>query len=222
VQAAYGGPTAAGQSFSYFTVLTYWGIAFYFLFASIHTFTYARHGTPALNRWPRLLQVLHSFFYTTIVTFPFLVTIVFWAILYVGPWYKDKYDAWSNISQHAMNSLFALFEAFIPRTNPRPWIHLPFIIVILALYLGLAYLTRATEGFYVYNFLNPAQGAGKTAGYILGIAAGIIVVFLIVKGLMWIRKWLTEKKLGMTGKFYGGRSIGHGDVELEAVRMWEK
>jgi hypothetical protein len=219
---AYGGRAAAGQSFSYFTVLTYWGIAFYFLFASIHTFTYARHGTPALNRWPRLLQVLHSFFYTTIVTFPFLVTIVFWAILYVGPWYTREYDAWSNISQHAMNSLFALFEAFIPRTNPRPWIHLPFIILILALYLGLAYLTKATQGFYVYNFLNPAQGAGKTAGYILGIAAGIIVVFLIVKGLMWTRKWFTETKLGMTGKFHGGRSLGHGDVELEAVRVWEK
>jgi hypothetical protein len=203
-------------------VLTYWGIAFYFLFASFHTFTYARYGTPALNRWPRLLQVLHSFFYTTIVTFPFLVTIVFWTILYVGPWYTDKYDAWSNISQHAMNSLFALFEAFIARTNPRPWIHLPFIVIILALYLGLAYLTKATEGFYVYNFLNPAQGAGKTAGYILGIAAGIIVVFVIVKGLTWTRKWFTEKKLGMTGKFHGGRSLGHGDVELEAVRMWEK
>lgn len=59
-------------------------------------------------------------------------------------------------------------------------------------------------------------------GYILGIAAGIIVVFLIVKGLVWVRKWFTETKLGMTGKFHGGRALGHGDVELEAVRMWEK
>jgi hypothetical protein len=218
----YGGPTAAGQSFSYFTNLTYWGLAFYFLFASIHTFTYARHGTPTLNRWPRLLQVLHSFFYTTIVTFPFLVTIVYWAVLYPGSWFPYRYDAWTNVSQHAINSLFALFEAFLTRTNPRPWIHLPFIIIILALYLGLAYLTRYTQGFYVYAFLDPSKGAGKTAGYILGIAAGIVVVFVIVKGLMWTRKWFTEKKLDMTGKFHGGRPLGTGDVELEAVRMWEK
>jgi hypothetical protein len=121
-----------------------------------------------------------------------------------------------------MNSLFALFEAFLTRTNPRPWIHLPLIIIILALYLGLAYLTRYTQGYYVYGFLDPSKGAGRTAGYILGIAAGIIVVFLIVKGLMWMRKWFTETKLGRTGKFHDGRPLGTGDVELEAVRMWEK
>jgi hypothetical protein len=222
VQSNYGGPTVVGESFSYFTILTYWGLAFYFLFASIHTFTYARHGTPALNRWPRLLQVLHSLFYTTIIVFPFLVTIVYWAYIYPGSWYPLRYDAWTNISQHAMNSLFALFEAFFTRTNPRPWMHLPFIILIMALYLGLAYLTKYTQGRYVYKFLNPSQGAGKTAGWILGIAAAIIIIFCIMKGLMWVRKLFTETKLGRTGKFHGGRPIGTGDVELEAVRMWEK
>lgn len=29
------------------------------------------------------------------------------------------------------------------------------LIVILACYLGLAYLTYDTEGFYVYGFLDP-------------------------------------------------------------------
>jgi hypothetical protein len=121
-----------------------------------------------------------------------------------------------------MNTLFALFEVFIPRTNLRPWIHLPFVVILLALYLGLAYLTRYTEGFYVYNFLDPGKGVGKTVGYIFGVLAGAVVVFSLVKLLMWGRKWLTEVKLGMTGKFHGGRPMGHGDVELETPRMWEK
>ena len=30
------------QSFSYFTVLTYWGLAFYFLVAGVHTAGYSR------------------------------------------------------------------------------------------------------------------------------------------------------------------------------------
>ena len=197
-------------------------MTFYFLFAALHTLSYARHGTPYLNRWPRPLQALHSFYYTTIVTFPFLVTIVYWKILYSGVWFDNEQDAWSNISQHAMNSLFALMELLFTRINPPPMIHLLWLIVILALYLGLAFLTHYTQNIYVYSFLDPASGTGKRAGYIVGILVGAIIVFLIIEGVAWGRKWLTEKKWGCEGKFHGGRSMAQGDSELEAVRKWEK
>jgi hypothetical protein len=221
VQPSYGGGSQASLSFSYFTILTYWGLAFYFLFAAIHTFTYARSGTPLLSRWPRPLQALHALYYTTIVVYPFVVTIVFWAVLF-SAWWNRRYYQWSNISEHAMNSLFALTEIFLPRTTVRPWIHLLWLIVILACYLGLAYLTHYTRGVYVYGFLDPADGKGKLVGYVFGILAGVIVIFLIVQGVIWLRKWLTEKKWGREGKFHGGRAKGQGDADLEAVRMWEK
>lgn len=88
-------PFEAGLDFSYFTSLTFWGLAFYFAVASAHGFSYASArkrsdrevrsqdgfgGTmseehlPWLARWPKWLQSLHSFFYTTIVVFPFIVT----------------------------------------------------------------------------------------------------------------------------------------------------
>ena len=85
---------------SYFTSLTFWGIAFYFLFSAIHTFIYAHRGYAPLDHWPRPLQALHSLFYTTVVTFPFLVTIVYWVVLYDGPWFPLDFDAWSNVSPH--------------------------------------------------------------------------------------------------------------------------
>ncbi|KAI6093113.1 hypothetical protein F4821DRAFT_75412 [Hypoxylon rubiginosum] len=66
-----------GNNFSYFTVLTYWGIAFYFTFAAIHTFTYARTGTALLDRWPCSQKALHVLLFTSIATLPFLVTIVY-------------------------------------------------------------------------------------------------------------------------------------------------
>lgn len=203
------------------TVLCYWGLSFYFLTASIHTFSYALHGgTPLLNRFPRPLQALHSLFYTTIVCYPFLVTIVYWGVIFAGPWFPLEFNAWSNISEHAMNSGFALFEISMTRTHPPPWIHLLWLIVILACYLGLAYLTHYTKGIYVYSFLDPSKG--PVAGYVFGIAAGIIIIFCIVKGLIWVRKWVTEKKMGKTGKFYAGRQMGQGEVELETSRAWEK
>ncbi|RDL33299.1 Uncharacterized protein BP5553_08738 [Venustampulla echinocandica] len=223
------------NSFSYFTVLTYWGIAFYFLIAAIHTFSYALNGgTPLLNRFPRPLQALHHLFWSTIITYPFLVTIVFWVILYSPP-FDTNFALWSNVSQHGLNSAFALFEIIFTRINPAPWIHLLFLVIILACYCGLAYLTQYTKHFYVYSFLDPnpkvvdatgknigGVGKGAVVGYVFGIAAGIIVVFSIVKGITWVRKWVTERKMGREGVFYKGRRMGQGEVELETTRMWDK
>lgn len=86
------------QSFSYFTNLTYWGLAFYFLFSALHTLSYARTGTSWLQNWPQPLQAAHAIFYSTIVTFPILVTIVFWAVLYSGLWFPVVFNAWTNVS----------------------------------------------------------------------------------------------------------------------------
>lgn len=97
-QGTHGLADANDSDLSYFTNLTFWGIAFYFLFSAVHTYLYARRGYAPLDRWPRLLQALHSLFYTTVVTFPLLVTIVFWVLLYDGPWYPVEFDAWSNVS----------------------------------------------------------------------------------------------------------------------------
>lgn len=198
-----GGCKDVRQSFSYFTILTFWGLGFYFLVAAIHTLTYAIRGRPLLDRFPRPLQALHSLFYTTVITFPFLVTIVYWVVLYENPWFTSEFKAWSNVSQHGLNSLFALFEIFIPRTNPPLWIHIVWLVLILAGYLGIAYITVADQGFYTYNFLDHDEigGRGIVAAYVMGILVGTIIVFCIVWGIIWVRKWLTEKKLGMEGKF---------------------
>jgi hypothetical protein len=50
---------------------------------------------------------------------------------------------------------------------------------MVACYLGVAYITKATQGFYVYSFLNPSKGP-ILAAYIVGILVGSIVVFVIV------------------------------------------
>ncbi|KAL8951969.1 MAG: hypothetical protein Q9222_002092 [Ikaeria aurantiellina] len=113
---------------------------------------------------------------------------------------ETDYLAVLQTSQHALNTVFAAFEILIPRTPPPPPAHLPIIVILLALYLALAYLTHATAGFYPYSFLDPKKGSGKLAGYILGILAAACVIFGIVWVIIWARRWLTETKLGMHGK----------------------
>jgi hypothetical protein len=154
-----------GREFSYFTIITFWGIAFYFLVAAIHTFTYALRSRPLLDSFPRFLQALHSLYYTTIVTFPFIVTIVYWGILYAGPWFPIRFQAWKNVTQHALNSAFALFEIVIPRTAPPPWIHIFWNIVLLVGYVGVAFLTYADQGFYTYSFLDYEEVGGRGQHY---------------------------------------------------------
>lgn len=71
-------PADVDESFSYFTNLGFWGLAFYFLFAGGHTLAYARSGHNPLQRWGKFLQFMHSWLYSTVVIFPFLVTGVYW------------------------------------------------------------------------------------------------------------------------------------------------
>ncbi|KAK3362653.1 hypothetical protein B0T25DRAFT_11725 [Lasiosphaeria hispida] len=205
--------TSSEEQFSYFTVLAYWGLGFYFLAAAVHTFTYARSGIALLDRWPRPLQALHSAYYTTVVVYPFVVTIVFWARLYSGHWFALPFDGWSNVSEHAMNSGFALFEIVFARTNPPSPVHMLWLILVLALYLSLAYLTHATRGFYPYDFLDPVKQGAFVAAYVFGIAIGALIVFGVVWGLIWLRKYVTEKKLGKDGKFANKPRRSDGVVE---------
>jgi uncharacterized membrane protein len=152
----------------------------------------------------------------------FLLTIpspvVFWGILYSG--FSSTEDTWSNVSQHALNSVFSFFELVFARTDPLPWIHLLWIIILLALYLGVAFITHATEHFWVYNFLdnNNKGGRGRVAGYIFAILAAAIVVFIVVKYLILLRKWITETKLGKSGRLEHRGGYAGGNEEAAEYR----
>jgi hypothetical protein len=149
--------------------------------------------------------------------------VVFWAILFSG--FDSTYSAWSNISEHAFNSAYALVEIILTRTEPRPWIHIVPIIILLALYLGLAFLTYATQHFYVYDFLdNHKNSPGVVAGYIMGILVGSIIIFVIVRYAIWLRVWVTETKLGKTGVFspkdaVNGMGGAHAAAAKEDIQM---
>ncbi|MCJ1270816.1 hypothetical protein MMC22_010713 [Lobaria immixta] len=211
---SHGGAQHSRRSFSYFTNITFWGLAFYFLFSGLHTLSYARTGTSWLRTWPPPLQAAHAIFYTSVITFPILVTVVFWSILYSGAWFPVVFNAWSNISQHALNSALALFEILLPCTDPPPVLHLPFLIVILALYLALAYITVATQGFYTYSFLDPGRGKGRVVGYVFGILVAICVVYGLVWGLIWTRRRVTDSVWGMRGKLSARARREDEDMEM--------
>jgi len=189
--------------FSFFTDITYMALTFYFIFASCHTLWYSRHGHEPLNSWYRPFQLAHTVLFSTIVTFPIVVTVVFWSLLRSSSTFSSRWHAWANISKHALNSAFALFEIIFAAVGMRPWSHMLWIIVFLGTpfvhvadagcYVGVAYITHATQGIYVYSFLNPSKGA-ILAAYIIGILVGSLVVFALVNLVMWLLAKATTAK----------------------------
>lgn len=117
-QGTHGLADANDRELSYFTSLTFWSIAFYSIFSAVHTYLYARRGYAPLDQWPKPLQALHSLLYTTIITFPFLVTIVFWVVLFDGHWFPVNFDAWSNVSILVQRSSTLLLTSPRPRATP--------------------------------------------------------------------------------------------------------
>lgn len=76
----------------------------------------------------------------------FIVTIVFWWLLSSGA-FDNAYDIWENLSVHAANSVFAILEILFSRCI-LPWSGIPIIVAVCGSYIGLAYVTRATQGIY--------------------------------------------------------------------------
>ena len=78
IEVAVGAASAAGSSFTYFTILGYWGLGFYFLVAGGHTVVYAVRGRCGLaeaeGRAWEVLRAAHGALYATVTVFPFVVT----------------------------------------------------------------------------------------------------------------------------------------------------
>ena len=115
---------------------------------------------------------------------------------------------------HALNTLFLLVEVALTNAGPCPWLHLPLCVGLLACYLGVAYITHATQGFYsaspsppsrltiasnthrapaAYSFLDPAKEHARLAAYIVGIALAECIAFLLARGATWARTRLVRR-----------------------------
>jgi len=83
----------ADAFFSYFTNLSLIGICAYFWAAGVQTVLYKKNGekTYPLQTWPRILRYLHGLLYSTIVTYPLLVTIVYWALIASPSTFESRY-----------------------------------------------------------------------------------------------------------------------------------
>ena len=162
----------------------------YFWVTGTYSVIYALTGRSPLRKFPRFLQLLHSLFYSTVTTYPFIVTTVFWSLISTPP-HKKAFSTlllqWTNISFHCLNSGFALFEVIFSAVSVQRWTHSLVVLGVMILYIAMAYIIRATAGFYVYEFMDTNLMGALTAAYIFGIGGMGTVAFFTVQGLVWIK-----------------------------------
>lgn len=106
LEATHGGDQLARRSFGYFTILGYWGLAFYFAVAAFHSGSVWRRGRARLESWPRWLRFAHSCFYSSVVVFPILVTS---EIFFLFEWEMCRSLTSSKKSSSGPSSQTALF-----------------------------------------------------------------------------------------------------------------
>ncbi|KAH8111166.1 hypothetical protein DFH11DRAFT_645641 [Phellopilus nigrolimitatus] len=207
----------ADAYFSYFTELSYIGLCAYFFASGVQTLVYAlsQGRSYPLQKWPRFLQFLHVLLFATITAFPIITTIIYWSALHPSSPFTERFDVWSNTSMHAFNTIFASFEILCTHGGPAPWVHTPFLILLLAGYLGVVYITHRTEGFYAISFLNPQKEGATLAGWIIGIGAATVVIFAITRMLCVAREWIACR-------FSCGMGNAHRvNLPVERIDEWE-
>jgi len=187
-------PQDLKEFFSYFTHLSAIGLCAYLWAAGVQTIAYALWNKYPLRRWPKFFQLLHLWLSATVTTFPFVVTIAYWALLASSASFETPYKAWDNVSVHILNSVFALCEILFTFVGPIPWLYLPVCLLTIGLYIGLAYVTYASQNFYPYKFLDPDQYGGLVAAYIFGVLIGECIIFSVAWGIAKLRNKIFTKR----------------------------
>ncbi|KAF9938351.1 hypothetical protein BGZ67_000256 [Mortierella alpina] len=176
---------ATAKSFSgwamFFTNESYFGLTIYLVCSSIWSIGYLRQPVQERAQWLKNRSPwwgrLHWLLYSTVITYHIIVPIVYWTMLNVGG-NMSALATWQNVSVHAIDGVFAIFELIFNRHFLQP-IHSVIVAAVMVLYMLLTFVVRSTKGIWVYPFLNWDRGA-ICAAYYLGIAIGLFIIFFIL------------------------------------------
>lgn len=186
---------SASDYLKFFTNLTYFGLVVYLVCSTIWSINYLRQPLTARATWLKSGSpwwgYAHWLLYSTVVTYHFIVPLVYWSMLNVGA-HMTTLGHWQNYSVHAIDGVFALFELIFNRHFLQPR-HSFVVAAVMVLYMLLTFVVRKTKGEWVYPFLDWDQGAICVA-YYLGIAVGLFVIYFLLLVVHKLRnRWLARR-----------------------------
>ncbi|KAJ2008014.1 hypothetical protein H4R26_000450 [Coemansia thaxteri] len=170
--------------FVYFTNLAYTGLVGYLGSSTFHTLQLWRRNTSSsFTSMPATLQLLHWLLYDSVMLFATVVTVLFWSLIYKASDYTSAEQKWLTVSAHALNScvlvdMLAGCMLFSPH-----WSHSLTLTIIVLLYVALAYINEAVNGWFTYDFLDYKKHKTVVAPVVIGMFVGFILVYYAMYGL---------------------------------------
>ncbi|KAJ2017754.1 hypothetical protein GGI01_003721 [Coemansia sp. RSA 376] len=162
---------------------------------------------------PKTLQLLHWLLFDSVVLFATVVTVMFWSSIYRSSDYTSAELRWSTASVHALNLVCVLVDMLFGAMMLSPhWSHSLTLAVIGMLYLALAYINEAVNGWFTYDFLNYRKHKSIIAPTIIGMFVGFLLLYYVLYGI----QLLLERVL--PPRFTAWTPL-HGDDEYEEVNQ---
>jgi hypothetical protein len=104
-------------------------------------------------------------------TYLIVVGVVYWTVL--APLHAAGGVAlpWANLVLHAVSPLAALVDLLLAPDRVRPALRLlPLVLVYPLVWTAVVLVRGATDGWVPYPFLNPSQGYGVVAAWVVLVA----------------------------------------------------
>ncbi|KAJ1963003.1 hypothetical protein GGI12_002311 [Dipsacomyces acuminosporus] len=184
---------AMNGHFAYFTNLCYTGLLAYLTSSLFHSVQNWRRGSPSsFTNMPYVLQLLHWVLFSSVLVYAVIVTVIFWSVLFDISKFSNTADLWSTTSVHALNTVFILIDMFLGAMALSPhWSHPMLLAFVGLLYVMLAYLNEAVNGWFTYGFLNYKKLKGFESLIILGIFVALLIVYYALYGIqLLLDRWL--------------------------------
>ncbi|KAJ1817165.1 hypothetical protein LPJ60_004972 [Coemansia sp. RSA 2675] len=169
--------------FVYFTYLCHTGLLAYLGSSTFHTLQ-QWYGTPSFSNMYKTLQLLHWLLFDSVLLFATVVTVLFWSLIYRSSDYNSAELRWSTASVHALNLVCILVDMLVgAMVFSSHWSHSLTLAVIGMLYLALAYINQAVNGWFAYDFLDYKKHRTTIAPTIIGMFAGFLLIYYVIYGI---------------------------------------
>ncbi|KAI9340750.1 hypothetical protein BD770DRAFT_476527 [Pilaira anomala] len=182
-----------GQNiFAFFTNLTFVGLHAYLITATVHHFRYLRSkNVNSFFNQHAVLNYLYVYLYCTVITFNIVTPVVYWALLAGGSEETTPRSVWLNVSVHGVSFFLMIIDVIFNRMK-IPIRMIMFVLVTVVIYMCLAFVVYATQGFWVYPFLEWDQGP-KAAIWYVAVAAIVTLSFFLQVLIHFLRDFIAKK-----------------------------
>ncbi|KAK3839021.1 MAG: hypothetical protein J3R72DRAFT_447974 [Linnemannia gamsii] len=163
-----------------FTNLSNIGLTAYYLAATYHSHSFVKNKTlSSLTAQHWFLTSALSLLYASVVVFHIVVPAIYWGMLFDPNNTMDTLNQYVDYSHHGADFACILVEMIFNRME-LPWVGVLGPLLMIILYMFLAWVYFAARGEWLYGFLDWSKG-GIAAGWYIGLLIIFALLFILQK-----------------------------------------